>query len=150
MKKVKPIYIVVAVLVLLTTIAVAVHFATRTNVPEEMLRVEYGGKDVDLDVGKLELSLVQGTIRNGKGDERSIDGQGILISRILEQAGAEEYSTITVTADDEYSAVVTAEEAAEADRVYLLLEEDGTLRLVVFGDENSKRNVSNVKRVSVS
>lgn len=150
MKKTKPIYIVIAVLVLLTAIAAAVHFATRTNVPEGSLRVEYGGKAVDLAVGRLELSPVQGTVRNSKGEEKSIDGQGILLSRVLEQAGAGEYSAVTITAGDEYSAVVTAEEAAEAGRVYLLLEEDCSLRLVVFGDENSKRNVSDVKLVSVS
>lgn len=150
MKKVRPIYIVIMVLVLLTAIAAAVHFATRTDVPEGMLRMEYGGKAVELDVGRLELVPVQGTIRNGKGEELPIDGQGILFGELLAQAGVGEYSTATVTAGDEYSASVTAQEAVEPNRVYLLLEGDGSMRLVVFGDENSKRNVSNVKLVSVS
>lgn len=150
MKKTKQIYILFAVLVLITTIAAAIHFATRTDIPMGVLRVRYGDEAVDLAVGRLELSPVQGTVRNGKGEEKSIDGQGILLSRVLEQAGAGEYSAVTITAADEYSAGVTAEETAEAGRVYLLLEEDCSLRLVVFGDENSKRNVSDVKLVSVS
>lgn len=150
MKKVKPLWVVIAVLVLITAAAAAVHFATRADVPEGILRVEYGGSAVELAVGKLELSPVQGTVRNGKGEVRAVDGEGILLGRMLEQAGVGEYAAVTVTADDEYSAIVTAAEAAEPDRVYLLLEGDGSLRLVVFGDENSKRNVSNVKLVSVS
>lgn len=150
MKKIKPICVVISVLVLLTVIAAADHFATRTDVPEGTLRVEYGDKAMELDVNKLELSPVQGAVRNGRGEVLAVAGQGILLSQMLEQAGVGEYAAVTVTADDEYSAVVTASEAAEPDHVYLLLEEDGSLRLVVFGDENSKRNVSNVKLVSVS
>lgn len=150
MKKIKPIYVVIAALVLITAIAAATHFATRADVRPGAIRVEYGGKAVELAVGDLELESVQGTVRNGKGEERPVDGQGILLDKLLRQAGVGEYSAVTVTADDEYSAGITAEEAAEPDRVYLLLEEDGSLRLIVFGDENSKRSVSNVKLVSVS
>lgn len=36
----------------------------------------------------------------------------------------------------------------EEEKVYLLLQEE-ELRLVVFGDENSKRSVSNVKQIVV-
>ncbi len=150
MKKIKSINIIIAALVLLTVIATAVHFATRTDVPEGALRVEYGGKAVELDVGKLELKPVQGTVRNGKGEEKTVAGQGIELGQLLEQAGAGDYTTVTVTADDEYGAQLTAEETAQPNKVYLLLEDDSSLRLVVFGDENSKRNVSNVKLVSVS
>ena len=56
---------------------------------------------------------------------------------------------VTVTADDEYSAVVTAEELAAPDKVYLIAQEEDGVQLVVFGDSNSKRNVSNVVRVTV-
>lgn len=150
MKKDKAIVIVILALAALTAIAAALHFTTRTQVPEGVLRVEHGGRAVELDVGGLELDHVQGAVRNGKGEEKIIDGQGIVLAKLLEQAGVEHYTAVTVTADDEYSAVVTAEEMAGPDRVYLLLEEDGSLRLVVFGDEDSKRNVSKVKLVSVS
>lgn len=150
MKKIKPIPALIAALVLLTAIAAAIHLATRTDVRSGTLRVEYGDKAVELDVGRLELGPVRGAVRNGKGEELAVDGQGVLLSQVLEQAGVGGYTAVTVTADDEYSAAVTAAEAADPGRVYLLLEGDGSLRLVVFGDENSKRNVSNVKLVSVS
>lgn len=150
MKKIKPINAVIAALVLLTIVSAAVHFATRTDVPEGMLRVEYSGTAVELSVDRLELEPVRGTLRSGKGEELTIDGQGLPLSQVLECAGAGNYSEVTVTANDEYSAVVTAEEVADPGRVYLLLEEDGSLRLVVFGDENRKRNVSDVRLVSVS
>ena len=148
MKKIKPINAVIAALVLLTIVSAAVHFATRTDVG--MLRVEYSGTAVELSVDRLELEPVRGTLRSGKGEELTIDGQGLPLSQVLERAGAGKYSVVTVTANDEYSAVVTAEEVADPGRVYLLLEEDGSLRLVVFGDENRKRNVSDVRLVSVS
>ena len=54
-----------------------------------------------------------------------------------------------MTADDAYNAVVTAEEIAEPDRVYLIQQDEGGLRLIVFGDSNSKRSVSNVASLSV-
>ena len=44
---------------------------------------------------------------------------------------------------------VSKEEVDEDGKVYLLKEDDGSLRLVVFGDENSKRSVSNVVKMVV-
>ena len=50
-----------------------------------------------------------------------------------------------MVSDDSYSAEVHADEAENA---HFLLEE-GTLRLIVFGDSNSKRSVSDVKQIIV-
>ncbi len=58
------------------------------------------------------------------------------------------YSKVSVVSDDSYSAELTADEVKEDGKVYLLNEED-SLRLVVFGDENSKRSVSNVVQIVV-
>ena len=61
----------------------------------------------------------------------------------------DEYDEISVVADDSYSASLTREEVEEDGKVYLLAQEEEELRLIVFGDENSKRNVSNVVQIVV-
>lgn len=149
MRKIKPIYMVIAALVLLTAAAAAVHFATRAQVPEGSIRVEWGGKEAHIALEELELTAVHGTIRNGKGEELAVDGQGALLSSLLDKLGITGYEQVAVTAGDSYSAVVTADEIVRPDKVYLLVREDG-VRLVVFGDENSRRNVSGVEILTVS
>ena len=57
---------------------------------------------------------------------------------------------MTVVADDEYRAEVSAAEIAAEDTVARILQEDGGVQMVVFPDSNSKRNVTNVIRVEVS
>jgi hypothetical protein len=52
-----------------------------------------------------------------------------------------------VTAEDEYSASVPAEDAEQA---WILINEDGSYRLIVFGDGNAKRDVKNVCKVAFS
>lgn len=150
MKKMSPVKVAILILVLVTATAAAFYLTTRTAVPEGALRVEFAdGKAAELSLEELELVSVQGTVVNGKGEERTINAQGILLSDVLREAGVTEYSMVTVTADDEYSARVMAEEIAEPGKVYLIRQEEGSMQLIVFGDENSKRNVSNVVRLSV-
>lgn len=73
---------------------------------------------------------------------------GILIKDILDANDISEYVKVTVVSDDAYSAELSAEEVSEAGKAYLLYEEE-ELRLVVFGDENSKRSVSNLVEIIV-
>ena len=72
-----------------------------------------------------------------------------MLADVLTLAGVENMpeSGVLVTAADEYSVEVTADELAEEDKVYLLQEE--TPRLLVFGDNSEKRNVKNVARITV-
>ena len=150
MKKTSPVKVAILILVLVTAAVAAFYLTTRTAVPEGVLRVEFaGGKAAELSLEELELVSVQGTVVNGRREERTINAQGILLSDVLREAGVTEYFMVTVTADDEYSARVMAEEIAEPGKVYLLRQEEGSMQLIVFGDENSKRNVSNVARLSV-
>ena len=53
-------------------------------------------------------------------------------------------------ADDEYSAMVSKDELDQTDKVYLLVGTEDRSQLVVFGDENSKRNVSGIIRLGVT
>lgn len=149
MKKDKLVKFFILALVLFTAAAAAVHLAGRTRVPEGGILVKWDGGEAYAALEELELVEVRGTVRNGKGEELEVDGQGAPLSRILDAAGVREFAQVTVAADDSYSAVVTAAEVAQPDKVYLLVQEDGP-RLVVFGDENSKRNVSGVAVLTAS
>lgn len=150
MKKISPVKAMILILILVTAAVAVFYLTTRTAVPEGALRVEFAdGQAKELSLEKLKLVPVQGTVVNGKGEERTIGAQGILLSDILREVGVTDFSTVTVTADDEYSAQVTAEEIAADGKVYLIRQEEGGMQLIVFGDENSKRKVSDVVRLLV-
>ena len=149
MKKAEPVKIAMIVLVLITAIVAIFYLATRPAAPEGALRIEKGGQVIELPLERLKFISVRGTVVNGKGEERVIDAQGVLLGQVLREAGISEFAEVTVTADDAYNAVVTAEEINELDRVYLIRQDEGGLRLVVFGDSNSKRSVSDVASLSV-
>lgn len=123
-------------LVLLTAVLAAIHLTTRT--PEAEGEFLLNGES--LKIADLELSPVQGSIVNGKGEEKQIDAQGISLSAVC----GDDFETVTVTASDEYRAVVSIDEIQNA---YLILKDDGSLQLIVFGDENAKRDVKNVVRI---
>lgn len=149
MKEAKSAKIAIIALVLLTVIVAIVYLSTRPNTPEGTLRIENGSQVIELPLERLKFLPVRGTTVNGKGKERTIDAQGVLLSEVLREAGIGEFSEATVTAGDAYNATVTAEEIAAPDRVYLIQQDEGGLRLIVFGDSNSKRSVSDVASLSV-
>ena len=136
-------------LLAVTAVLAAVHMNTRDDVPEGSLLLEYDGRRKIIAADELPLAPVRGTVVNGKGEERTVEADGILLAEVLRAADIADAASATVTADDEYSAQVTAEELAAPDKVYLIRQEDGGLQLIVFGDENSKRNVSGVVKITV-
>ena len=141
--------VIVAVTVFITAVVAIFYLATRTAVPKGTLLVEYGGRAQELPLDRLELAAVQGTVVNGRGEERTVDAQSILLAQILRETGIMEFSEVTVTAGDEYSARVLAKEIAEPEKVYLIRQDEGGMQLIVLGNGNSKRHVSNVARLSV-
>ncbi len=146
----KRMLILVAVLLLLTATLAIAHLTTRASVPEGTVLVEHGGDTTELTLAQMEAVPVRGTVVNGKGESRTVDAQGISLASVLEQMGIAAFQEVTVIADDEYSAVVTTEEVARPNVAYLIFQEEGGVQLVVFGDANSRRNVSNVVRMVVS
>lgn len=116
---------------MLTAILAAVHLTTRT--PEKAGEMLVDGKSVA--VSELALRPVTGTVVTAKGTEKHIDAQGIALGELCP-------GDVRVTSSDEYS--VTVHDGEDA---YLIINDDGTVQLVVFGDENAKRCVKNVVRV---
>ncbi len=145
MKKSKALMLIMLLFVL-TGIAAIVHLTTREQVADGEIQLIYGDTTYSVAYKELKLEQVSGIRVNGKGEEKKVEAPGILLKEILDEKDIQEYSKVTVVSDDSYSAQMSAEEVAEETKVYLLLQEE-QLRLVVFGDTNSKRSVSNVKQI---
>ena len=147
MKKHKLTIIILCVLVALTAVLAGIHLTTREPETENTVQVQYMGQSVAISVDKMTLVPVRGTMVTGKGEQRPIDGMGISVADLLKQANAA-VGAVTVTSTDEYSVTLTVEEVAAENKAWLLFEED-SFRLMIFGDEDSKRNVKNVVRLTV-
>ena len=141
--------IFIAVLVVFTAAAALLHLGTRQEIPEHSLLISTEEKESYVDINGLEFEPVTGIRVNGKGEEIPVEAPGILVKDVLEEAEIVEFSAVIIEADDSYQAEVSKGEVDEDGKVYLLKEDDGSLRLVVFGDENSKRSVSNVVKMVV-
>lgn len=150
MKWNKVVILIIIALAAATAVAAVIHLNTRVSVPEGVLLVETADHTEEIVWDRLELTNVRGTLVNGKGEELSVDARGILLRDVLAYAGVSVETEVTVIAEDEYSASVTAEEIEADGRVYLAASEDGGIQMVVFGDNNSKRNVTGVIRLVVS
>ena len=152
MKNKKMILIVVGLMVLVTAVFAVVHLNTRTTVPEGSLLIQHQGKDSYVQLEKLTMSEVSGSIVNGKGEQIEVRQPGISIRDVLIAAGidADKIKGVSAFADDEYSAEISSEEINEQSLAYLAKEEDGTVKLIVFGDPNMKRNVRNIVKLIVN
>jgi len=149
MKKHRAIIFIV-ILVIITGIIAMIHLHTREEVPEGAIEVSLGEETYVVDIQELSYEQVTGTRVNGKGEEKTVEASGILLKNVLEGVGITEYGKISVVADDSYSAEITAEEMENAVEAYLIQEEgESRLRLIVFGDKDSKRSVSNVVQIIV-
>ena len=149
MKKYR-VFILVLVLAVLTSALAVVHLTTRDSVEKGTIEIEYGGETYTIDISELEYEQVSGIRINGKGEEKTVEALGILVSDVLKGEGIEEYANVTVISDDSYSAQLTAEEITEETRAYLTVDEEKEgLRLIVFEDKDSKRSVQNVAHIVV-
>ena len=147
MKSMK-IKVLITILVILTVFFTVIHLNSREQVSKDTLLIKTSDKNHVLDITSLNYERVTGVRVNGKGEEISVDAQGILLKDILEKENILEYDKVILTAEDSYQVEVTAEEIQQEGKVYFLYEKDN-LRLIVFGDENSKRSVSNVSQMTI-
>jgi len=141
--------IIAAVLLVLTAIVAVVYLRSRDTVKPGDILIKAPTGDVTVSLESLELSHVSGSITNKKGETKKIDSEGYALSKIPSCAQVADYSELTIYADDEYSAVVTKDELDQSgDNAWLIKDKD-SIRLVVFGDSDSKRDVKNVVRIEI-
>ncbi len=138
----------VAVLLLGLTAGLALlHGASRPEIPEGSVLVQTSRGDFHLILDNLSAVPVTGKIVNGRGERKPVSGEGIALKDALLAAGVSVPGQVTAVAEDEYSAVIEGNELDEG-RIYLLIEEN-EVRLVVFGDSDSRRCVSHLVRLVV-
>lgn len=151
MKQKKTLYLLVAALLAVTAALAALYLSTRETIPEGAVKVTCGDKTACLTAEEAAQQSVTGEVVNGKGETKPVDTMGVPLGDALAALGlpVEDITLVTATAQDAYSAQLTGEELREAGRVYLTAE-DGTLRLVVFGDSNAKRQIKNLAALAVT
>lgn len=151
-KSTKIIVAAIAALIALTAVFAIIHSAARTEVPDGALLVSCGGEKKYVDLASLDTVSVRGIVVNGKGEKSDVNTQGVPLADVIENAGFDPNGAVTVkvTADDEFSAELSGDELNEDGKAYLVSEEDGSMRLVVFGDSNAGRNVRNVVSVEIT
>jgi len=143
---------ILLVLLALTALVAGLYLATREQIPDNALAVEYGGKTHYADLQGIRLTEIHGERVNGKGETKPVDGMGFSLCDLLTWTLGEDFvcEAVTATAADGFSAEVTVDELfAENKAVLLLDEEAGSLQLIVFGDSDSKRSVKNVERIEI-
>ena len=140
--------VIILVLAVFTGIAAWFHLSSREEVTAGTVQIMVDGHAQTVRLAELNYEPVSGVRVNGKGESISVEGEGISVKDLLETQAAASCTKVTVISDDAYTAELMAEEIAEDGKAYLLL--DGAyLRLVVFGDQNSKRSVSKVVQIIV-
>lgn len=151
-KSTKIIMAAIAALIALTAVFAIIHSAARTEVPDGALLVSCGGEKKYVDLASLDTVSVRGIVVNGKGEKSDVNTQGVPLADVIENAGFDPNGAVTVkvTADDEFSAELSGDELNEDGKAYLVSEDDGSMRLVVFGDSNAGRNVRNVVSVEIT
>lgn len=140
--------LLILVLALLTGVAAWLHLSSREEVAEGTVQITVNGAAQTVKLSDLNYEPVSGVRVNGKGESIPVEGEGISVKDLLETQKVVSCTKVTVISDDSYSAELTAEEIAEDGKAYLLLDE-AYLRLVVFGDRNSKRSVSKIVQIIV-
>jgi len=138
----------IALLIVVTGAFAFMHNNTRTVVDEKTILIAANGKQTNIAISKINVSLVEGTVVNGKGEESTVSADGIRLEDLIKMADASVSEKVTVYADDEYSAEISKDEVAEEGKAFILIGED-SCSMLVFGDNNSKRNVRNLVRIVV-
>ena len=136
---------IIAAIVLLTAVAAVRHLESRPKAVGGVVFVRADGVESFVCLEDLPLEPVSGEMKDGKGELLQIKGNGIRLKDVLATVGieAKRMNGVSVIAADSYRVEITGDELAEEDRVWLLVRGEDA-ELVVFGDENRKRNVANV------
>lgn len=138
----KIIFAIIGIMLIITTLIVCIYIKGRHDAPEHSIMLVVNGKEQILDIDSFKTVPLNATMINGKGEEKNVSGDSVLLADVI---GTDSFSEAVVIAADEYKATVSHDEIENAK----LLIKDNEARLIVLGDKNSKRDVKNVVRIEV-
>ncbi len=139
---------VIISLIAVTAVLALIYLHTRESIKPGEILIKSAGSKITVSFADLDKSPVSGTVKNKKGEVKNIDAMGCPLSQIVSLAAGSSFSTVRVYSDDEYNASLSEDEVM-TDRKAYLIEDDGKIRLIVFGDEDSKRDVKSVVRIEI-
>jgi hypothetical protein len=143
----KTLIVILTVLVVLAAVlAVIVSNNQPRKAVSEVIIVQ-NGKQTRVDLGKLDLTDVKATVTRASGKTLEIDAKGLELRSLLEEYSG--YTTLKVSAEDNYTAEIKADELQTDNNVYLIIGEENKPRLVVLSDSNAKRDVKNVLTIEL-
>ncbi|MBQ9826002.1 MAG: hypothetical protein IJM61_02315 [Firmicutes bacterium] len=146
MKK-KTLLIILAVLVVLAAVLAVIISKNQPQKAVSEVIIVQNGKQTKVDLGKLDLTDVKATVTRANGKTLEIDAKGLELRKLLEKYSG--YTTLTVSAEDNYTAEIKADELQTEKNVYLIIGEENKPRLVVLSDSNAKRDVKNVLTIEL-
>ena len=146
MKK-KTLLIILAVLVVLAAVLAVIVSRNQPQKAVSEVIIVQNGKQAKVDLGKLDLTDVKATVTRANGKTLEIDAKGLEMRKLLEKYSG--YTTLTVLAEDNYTAEIKADELQTEKNVYLIIGEENKPRLVVLSDSNAKRDVKNVLTIEL-
>lgn len=148
--------ILVLILFIITAAIACIYLMGRDEPSEGRLTVLVEGHSKSIDPFSKGLQPVSGVLINGKGEEKEISESGVPLSDVIILSGIKDraYQSVKIVSSDEYAAELTADEINEEGKAFLIKDTSDdnsvSIRLIVFGDSNSKRQVKNVERLEFS
>lgn len=149
-------FLIIVALILFTVVIAIIRVFTGIPKPTAgNLTLIANGKETIVDPSKVSKVDVTGTTVSNKGDKKEINTSGYALKDVITLSGAkdEDFTSVKVTASDEFSATLSATEIADGKSAFLVEEKsdkgDIFFRLIVFGDSDSKRQVKNVARIEL-
>ena len=146
MKK-KTLLIILAVLVVLAAVLAVIISKNQPQKAVSEVIIVQNGNQTKADLAKLDLTDVKATVTRANGKTLEIDAKGLELRKLLEKYSG--YTTLTVSAEDNYTAEIKADELQTEKNVYLIIGEENKPRLVVLSDSNAKRDVKNVLTIEL-
>ncbi|MBQ9045380.1 MAG: hypothetical protein IJ112_05485 [Oscillospiraceae bacterium] len=125
--------VLIAALVIVLIVAALAWFWPRGEA--DGLAVHIGSRTETVDTALLGRCGVSGTVPGDHGADIVIDAEGVLLRDVLAAAkvNAQTVSAVTVSAADGSTAALPGDALRSSD-VFLCTEPDGSLTLVVFGE----------------
>lgn len=156
---------IICVCVLVLTVGLGLYMRQVQTAAEVKggLTLEIDGKSATIPLIKLDQTAFEGETVNGKGDRSTHAYRGVELKNLLadQKMDVSAVKAVVASSADQYTAELTGDEIREDGRVYVVVEMDGEklngidagtqgAQLVVFGDQNSRRNVRFLSIIQIS